>query len=70
MPENRLARNSPCPVLHEIVLVEPLKYFKVVTESYRNEIPLHKNVSYAVCKGDKGTESLNTRTTKKNKSLR
>jgi len=32
MLENRLARNSPCPVLHEIVLAEPLKYFRVVTE--------------------------------------
>lgn len=31
MPENRLARNSRSPVLREIVLAEPSKYFRVVT---------------------------------------
>lgn len=29
MLENRLARNRPCPVLHEIVLADPLKYLRV-----------------------------------------
>lgn len=29
--ESRLARNRPCPALHEIVLADPLKYLRVVT---------------------------------------
>lgn len=69
MAESKLARNSPHPVLHAIFSVEPLRYFRVAAgrgpQNYRSDIPLHKHISHAVCKGDRGTESLNARTTKK-----
>lgn len=71
MAENRLyARNSPCPVLHEIFSWTTEIFQGCNWKSYRNEIPLHKNVSHAICKEDKGTESLNARTTEKKKSFR
>lgn len=40
MLENRLAGNRPCPVLHEIVLADPLKYLRVVTGSFA-EVRFH-----------------------------
>lgn len=62
MLENRLARNRP--VLHEIVLVDPLKYLSVVTERViEKKILLHKSFSHDVCKGAR-TERLNARTAK------
>lgn len=72
--ESKLARNSPHPVLHSIFSVEPQKYFRVADgkgpQNYRCGIPLYKYISHAVCKGDKGTESLNARNANRSMSFK